>query len=71
MEREGHVKVEKDNQRGGELEEVYGERIRGRIRGRIRALVSEWRTDEMAAFEWDKEIMKEFASITALHFIIL
>ena len=43
------MKVEKGNQRGGELEEVYGERIRGRIR----ALVREWRTDEMAALEWE------------------
>lgn len=48
-------------------EEVYGERIRGRIG----ALVREWRTDEMAALEWEKEIMKEFASVTALPFIIL
>ena len=52
-------------------EEVYGERIRRSIRGRIMALVREWRTDEMAALEWEEEIVKEFASITALPFINL
>jgi hypothetical protein len=51
VEREGHVKVERDNQRGGEL---GGRRVvRIMIRGRIRALVREWRTDEMAALEWE------------------